>query len=244
MLKKKIFQEIISEDNDERCMKVQEALEYVKDHISSKIKEDWENSQIAHAKRRFRDFLPDFKDYKDIQTLNWKHWDGSSNYNIRYIFDIKQRYMHISGDFGTASFLLSWEPTFKNTYNLISDPSYFIKKMECSTDNYVYPQQLVKFEVETYYNDFKPNKEEYDYDCQSEYEQDYMDFIEVIESFILAHDYHKGFVARDCEYLQDLEEMDPDYYKHEFGKCISPRVYYWLVGLEMAYEKCVELGIL
>ena len=62
----------------------------------------WREKQIKHARERFKDFVADFNDYGDIQTLDWRHKDGGSDYHVHYIFDTKQQYMHISGDLGSA----------------------------------------------------------------------------------------------------------------------------------------------
>ena len=33
----------------------------------------WREEQIKHAREHFKDFVADFNDYGDIQTLDWRH---------------------------------------------------------------------------------------------------------------------------------------------------------------------------
>ena len=122
----------------------------------------WREKQIKHARERFKDFVADFNDYGDIQTLDWRHKDGGSDYHVHYIFDTKQQYMHISGDLGSACFYLTWEPTFENMRNRIRAPWYIIGKLECSTDKYAYPDEYVRSEIEEYYKDWAPARDDYD----------------------------------------------------------------------------------
>lgn len=202
----------------------------------------WREKQIKHARERFKDFVADFNDYGDIQTLDWRHKDGGSDYHVHYIFDTKQQYMHISGDLGSACFYLTWEPTFENMRNRIRDPWYIIGKLECSTDKYAYPDEYVRSEIEEYYKDWAPARDDYDEgeDGHEQYLEDKEEFWETIESFIQAHDRHYGFQEANCDRFDELQEIDGEWYEHEFGRCISTRVYCWLVGLEMAWENYVS----
>lgn len=195
----------------------------------------WEEKQIAYARERFSEFVANFKDYGDLQTLDWRHKSGESNYHVHYIFDTKQQCMHISGDLGSACFWLTWEPTFANMHHRIRDPWYIVGKLECSADKYVYPPEYVKAEIEDWYKDCEPQVEHYgDYEL---YLEELEEYEEAIEAFISAHDYHEGFQYALCEKMNAIEELDGEWYEHNFGRCISTRVYCWLVGLEMAWEQ-------
>lgn len=199
---------------------------------------EWAEKQIRNAKKHFKNFRAEFKDYGDLQTLDWRDENGSSNYHVHYIFDTKQSYMHISGDLGSACFYLTWEPTFENTHTKLHSLEYIAGKIECSTDKYVYPEEYVRADIEDYYKDCMPqreDKEEYEDDWQ--YEDAVDEFKEIIESYINAHDYHRGFNAADCDKFEQLEELDCEWWEHNFGEVLAPRLYCWFVGLEMAWEQ-------
>lgn len=199
------------------------------------MNQKWMEKQIRHARDKFKNFRADFKDYGDLQTLEWRDRSGSSHYHIHYIFDIKQQHMHVSGDLGSACFCLTWEPTFANMCNVIRDPQYITGKIECSTDKFVYPEEYVRAEVEEYYKDSEPKQ--YDYNDCEQYLEELEEFKETIESIISSHDYYKGFQSGACEKMEEVESLDPEWYEHNFGQCISTRVYCWLVGLQMAWEQ-------
>ena len=201
----------------------------------------WKEKQITNAKREFKDFIVEFKDYKDLQTIDWRNKNGSNNYHIHYILDIKQQYMHISGDLGSACFCLTWQPCFENVHSLLRDPGYILGKMECATDKYVYPEEYVRAEIEEYYAESRPQRE--NFDDEEEFWEETEKFENTVNDFINAHDYKNGFMpfASDC--FEDIEELDPEWYEHNFGCCVAPRVYLWLVGLEMAYEQYTEKSV-
>lgn len=199
----------------------------------------WRKKQIMQARKNFKDFHAEFKDYGELQTLDWRHKCGSNNYHVHYIFDTKQQYMHVSGDLGSASFCLTWEPTLQNMSNRINDPWYIIEKMECATDDFVYPEEYVRADIEKRYKDLVPQRDDYpeDENGRKKYEYDLEEFTETIESFIDAHDYHHGFCAYEFDRLEELQDLDLEWYEGNHGRCISPRVYFWLVGLQMAWEQ-------
>lgn len=79
-----------------------------------------------------------------------------------------------------------------------------------------------------------------DYSDQKEYQKALEEYNDILSALIAAHDYRNGFIPGDCERFNELTDFDPDWYDHNFGKRISTRMYCWLVGLKMAYEKYME----
>ena len=191
--------------------------------------------QIKHAREHFKNFHAEFKYYGDLQTLDWKDKSGSNYYHVHYIFDTKQKYMHVSGDLGAACFFLTWEPNLRNMSNMINNPQYIIGKMECATDKFVYPEDTVRADIEEYYADCRPERKFYE--DEQEYEEALKEYNEFINDFIEAHDYHNGFCSDNYDIVKKIEKFDPEWYEHDFGRCISTRVYCWLVGLQMAWEQ-------
>ncbi|SHK30859.1 hypothetical protein [Hespellia stercorisuis] len=199
------------------------------------LQEKWKQECISHAKERFKNFRADFRDYVDFQTLDWRHESGRSDCHVHYIFDTKQQYMYISGDLGSACFYLTWQPTFKNMHNKIHQIEYVMGKIECSTDEYIYPEEMVKAELHDNYDCFMPDPD--DYEKTEYYEDALQEWNKALEQVIYHTGYHSGF-DQDSEAIEALEKIDEEWWdRNDFGKTISQRVYLWFMGLQMAWEE-------
>ena len=201
----------------------------------SERRRNYHTEQCKSAREHFKDFVADFKDYGDLQTLDWRNKDGSSNYHVHYIFDTKQRYLHISGDLGSAAFYLSWEPTFENVTST-KDINYLARKIECTTDKWVYSEELASEEIDEYMEDIKPERD--DFEDESEYLSEKEDFEDYVEKLKESFDYHRGLVVDDADLMEWMEHtFDFEFYEQNFGRVLAPRIYLWFMGLELAWEQ-------
>ncbi len=117
---------------------------------------------------------------------------------------------------------------------------YIIGKMECSTDKYVYPIEMVEAELHDRYDCIKPNPD--DFEEPEDYEEKLEEWELALSLYAEHTDHYNGFDA-DSEALQALEKIDEEWWDHRsIGAAINPRVYAWFVGLRMAWEQLHEGG--
>lgn len=69
----------------------------------------------------------------DIFIADWKNANGSSDFAIRYMLDIKKGILTISGDVGSC--IANWyhEVTSAELKTLMEDAEYFVSKIQCSS---------------------------------------------------------------------------------------------------------------
>lgn len=184
--------------------------------------------QIKHAKEKFKDFVPTFKQYNGLSTLDWRNKNGSSEYYIRYIFDEDKNSLYISGDLGNACVVLTEKATLKNLSSYINTVSYFIEKIKCSTDLYQYDNRIAEEEIMQRFEDYFGDT------MVDEQWEEIEDMISDISNNYF--DCRTGIVANDS-WIEVLESYDSDYFDwiYRVGRRVDARVVLWLVGLNMAY---------
>lgn len=192
---------------------------------------------IERARRQFKDFVPVFKQLEGIQTLEWRHKSGTSNYYVKYVFDEEDWNVYISGDLGSAVISLTEKATLQTLSKYIRMPGYFIEKIECSTDLYNYDIDTAREELkETLSGYIDPD----DFD-EDELEEEQDKLAELLDELMECVDQFDGWRLSD-NLDRKLSEHDPDYFEwlYNVGKYINPRVILWLVGMEMAYDALEE----
>lgn len=198
--------------------------------------------RIQNARRHFADHHAKFEQHDGISTLDWRNKNGSSNYYVRYVFDEKHCHLYISGDLGSAVVRLTEYATLKSLSSYIESIYYFAKKVQCSTDLYEFDYDRAKEEVRKHLTDIEPDFDEDDKDAVETYEElmdEREDIIcELMENFSST----RGLQILSSS-LSKLDAICPDYpeWIYGAGECLSPRVIYWLVGLNMAYQQIKEV---
>lgn len=181
----------------------------------------------------------DFKDHvakviennANVFIVDWKNANGSSTYYIRYILDKPTGTLVIQGDLGYA--IASWN-FYKEVYEVVQHMNiaeYFVEKLQCSTDVYVYDEEDITEDLYTYLGeiigDYKPE----------EHKQIYKDFEFIEQEIKYARSNDEKYSVQLCEMLQKYDDnWECNYYLNNAGERIAPRVYLWIVGLRMAYE--------
>lgn len=184
---------------------------------------DYKEAQIKHAKSHFANHRAKLKRHGEITTLDWRNENGSYEYYVHYVFD--GCLLYISGDLGSAVVRLSEEATLKHlaSFNSID---YFVKKIECSTNKYVFNERIAKAEL---LEQLFPNDE----DNPELLAPDLID--DLLEYYFMS----SGFEDVPSDLIEQVEELDPDYWEW-FGSCgevVDTRIFLWLVGLQMAWEQ-------
>lgn len=177
-------------------------------------------------------------------AIDWRRADGSSDYYVNYIIDKKRGSLIVSGDLGDS--IATWYNPLavKELSNFIrNNIYYYIEKIQCSSDLYVWDSgdivqdiisNLGEDVIEEYIND--PNG------C-SEIEN-LVEFTEFLDDEVCNSEISDRFIP-----TKDLEEVIgniyPDYWEwlYDCGKTVSPRVYLWAIGLDMAVKQLESEGV-
>ena len=60
-----------------------------------------EETRKAAKEHVFRDFIPTTESFGSIQIVDWRNKNGSKEGAIRFLFDNAEKYLHISGVYGS-----------------------------------------------------------------------------------------------------------------------------------------------
>lgn len=166
-------------------------------------------------RKLFKEHKAHFKDLGDIQVLDWKK-DNTICQSIRYVFDGSKLY--ISGDYGFATFWLTWHGTVENMKGLSIE--YFFEKCKAfEEEKYSFSSKQAKEEIkyhmewmfEDYYNIQKQNEEEIEGYQQeiSELDIDDEDYDNDLESLKDNIEYCNEQIqkAYDNEYINNKKEI-------------------------------------
>lgn len=184
--------------------------------------------QIKRAQNSFRNHKAKFEQFDGISILDWRNIDGSSNYYVHYVFDEEKGCLYITGDLGSAVVRLTERATLESLSSYINSVDYFLGKIQCSTDKYVYNEELAR-------NQLKQRliipDEEYEDERLEELQELISDTLECFEEL-------SGFNLSD-DVEERLSKEDADYWEwiYDIGKTVDIRVILWLVGLEMAHKQ-------
>ncbi len=163
--------------------------------------------------------------------IDWRKGNGGSDYYVNYIIDKKRGYLIISGDLGEC--IATWysRNTVHNIAGYVRNISYFIEKIKCSSDCYIYDEEkiidAVRLELRkagvTRLNDWEKFKEEvYEY---------------TTDSGFIPHGHARDFL--DANLGEDWWDGS-----NKWGRSVSQRVYLWAAGLNMAVDQLTEFCLL
>jgi hypothetical protein len=160
--------------------------------------------------------------------LKWKQ-PGTTIYYIQYVFDNNNIY--ITGDVGYAVVRLTEKATLKALSKYLDSISYFIEKIECSSDKY-------DFDKDTAIEYLKKERKYWAEDTDDKAELNKIS--EVFDKYIryAANDDWERCMY-DVDLYDDMTDIDVDAWEwlSDVGKVYGQRVIMWLVGLKMAYEQ-------
>ena len=179
------------------------------------------------------------QDTERYLAIDWRKTNGSSEFYVNYVFDKKCGSLIISGDLGYC--IATWHNVLDVTKlkSLIKDAPYFVKKIQCSTDKYVYDENDILADIREIIEQhdidrFIANNND---ECENADE-----FWKIIENEINNSRCTNTFLPTD-RLVEIISEIDPDYYYEWLYRCgqrIDARVYLWIVGFQMA---CDQLGL-
>lgn len=194
--------------------------------------------RIKRSEKHFSNHIATLHQFDDISTLDWREKNGSSHYYVRYVFDEKHSHLYITGDLGAAVVQLTEKATLETLSDYIENIYYFIKKIQCSTDLYVYDYDTAKAVVTKYLTDVEQDFDEEDEDAAEAYEELMEERKELVSELMENFSTDKGFQVSSS--LQDiLYDVCPDFHDWLWnaGRNVDERIILWLVGLNMAYQQ-------
>lgn len=167
---------------------------------------------------------------EDFFIADWANANGSSDYAIRYVLDVKKGILMITGDVGSA--IANWylPVTAKKLKSLVLNVGYFVGKIRCSTDLYIYREDDIREDLNEKYKELK----------------NMIHHINSLESlrddFEVLRDWCNNYQYTDAKMTPEIERICDTYGINlsKIGSRISPRVHMWTVGYQMLAE---QLGI-
>lgn len=166
---------------------------------------------------------------EDFFIADWANANGSSDYAIRYVLDIKKGILMITGDVGSA--IASWYSpvTAKKLKGLVLDFGYFVGKIKCSTDLYIYREDDICEDLDEKYKELKNMIHIIPLESLR-------DDFEVLRDWCNNHQCADAKMSPEIEMICDTYAINLD----GIGRRISPRVHLWAAGYQMLAE---QLGI-
>lgn len=194
------------------------------------IKREYE----VEAKKNFKNHEATYVEYSGgLAVLDWRNKDGSSTHYIRYVFDGCNLY--ISGDVGTVVVRLTEKATLATLAGYLDMVNYFVKKIQCSSDLYLYDFATASKVLDQHLIDALDDKE---YDDPDDKQTALEDRYDLKSDLLECLDSCTGWTVGN-DLTEKLSEIDPDYIEwlYTAGRDLHPRVAYWLWGLYLAYHQ-------
>jgi hypothetical protein len=167
--------------------------------------------------------------------LDWRREDGGGDWYINFIVDKKRGAFIVSGDLGDSIAVWYSPITPEELRGYVFDVDYYVKKIECASDLYVYDGDDIIADL----------KEHIDIDAENAYLETHDEFEDSSELWEKLEDYiydslyrHDQFIPSD-DLIAIIKDFDSDYWEwlHNCGKRIDGRVYIWAIGLNMAMKQ-------
>lgn len=177
------------------------------------------------------------QDTERYLAIDWRRSNGSVDYYVNYILDKKRGSLIISGDLGDC--IATWynKVSPKNMGSYLGSIDYFMSKFQCASDDFTYDEDDVIADIR---KTISESGHSISYCC----ERNCMSESELWEE--IAREVYKsircGKIIPTERLLEIIGLIDSDYFEWigSCGKKISPRVYFWTIGFQMA---CEQLGL-
>lgn len=164
--------------------------------------------------------------------IDWRKASGDSDFYVNYIIDKKRGSLIISGDLGEC--IATWysSNTVRNIAGYVRDIGYFIEKIRCSSDCYIYDDEEIIKDIE---HELSEAGAEYSDGDWEEFKDAVFEY--TTENGFIPHGNARDFL--DTHLGEDWWD-DASYW----GRSISQRVYLWAAGLNMAVDQLTEYRVL
>lgn len=170
--------------------------------------------------------------------IDWRKADGGGDYYVNYIIDKKRGSLIISGDLGDC--IATWynPNTVHKIASYVRNIDYFLSKFQCASDRYIYDADQLIGDVEKALYESEQTIEWDNVEFQDEWEE----FQDEVPAYLNDYGFFPNGEVEEflIKYLGD-EWWDGSNF---WGRNVSPRVYLWAAGLNMAVDQLDKSGLL
>ena len=198
------------------------------------------NTELLKAEKHFANHKARLDILDDhLSILNWKQ-PGMQAYAFRAVMD--GYHVYLSGDLGAAVIRLTEPATLKALSGYWKSPEYFMEKIVCTTDDYVFDYRAAKDELRERKNSLMKEYRDNHPDMLANGETEYQCDLDDAEGNLLADfNAERGFGANAASLFDWLElDADGDETVPYMGRKIVERIWLWLAAFEMAYQELMN----
>lgn len=168
---------------------------------------------------------------ENFLVVDWKNENQSIIDSIRYIVDIKNGNLIVSGDCGYS--IASWyDEVFPSSMKTnLNDPGYYSEKLRCTSDKYTYEQRDIEEDLEAMLQHMHQTGLP-----TSEIEKDYA----LLKKFYTSDAYpaQSAYITGSTPLPDNIMALTKKYaIDSRIGQRLSPRIYMWAIGYQMAYNQ-------
>lgn len=180
---------------------------------------------------RFKNHIATFTDYGNIKILDFAE-PGTSNWQIRFLFEEDHYRLHISGDLGELTACNYNNMTYEDFGDFVHNPGYFESKIECHS------RQLYEYDEDKAKRDLLEYLAEYEWEKELKYTNDTLEEVRDYEIDCILEDLNP-YTGLGSKAYDRLSEIDGDCFEwiSEIGKEDSGVLDIYLTAFELAQKQ-------
>ena len=180
---------------------------------------------------RFKNHIATFTDYGNIKILDFAE-PGTSNWQIRFLFEEDYYRLHISGDLGELTAYNYNNMTYEDFGDFVHNPGYFESKIECHS------RQLYEYDEDKAKRDLLEYLAEYEWEKELKYTNDTLEEVRDYEIDCILEDLNP-YTGLGSKAYDRLSEIDGDCFEwiSEIGKEDSGVLDIYLTAFELAQKQ-------
>ena len=180
---------------------------------------------------RFKNHIATFTDYGNIKILDFAE-PGTSNWQIRFLFEEDHYRLHISGDLGELTACNYNNMTYEDFGDFVHNPGYFESKIECHS------RQLYEYDEDKAKRDLLEYLAEYEWEEELKYTNDTLEEVRDYEIDCILEDLNP-YTGLGSKAYDRLSEIDGDCFEwiSEIGKEDSGVLDIYLTAFELAQKQ-------
>ena len=180
---------------------------------------------------RFKNHIATFTDYGNIKILDFAE-PGTSNWQIRFLFEEDHYRLHISGDLGELTAFNYNNMTYEDFGDFVHNPGYFESKIKCHS------RQLYEYDEDKAKRDLLEYLAEYEWEKELKYTNDTLEEVRDYEIDCILEDLNP-YTGLGSKAYDRLSEIDGDCFEwiSEIGKEDSGVLDIYLTAFELAQKQ-------
>lgn len=182
--------------------------------------------------QRFKNHIATFRDLGDIKILDFAE-PGTSNWQIRFLFEEDHYRLHISGDLGELIAYNYNNMTYEDFgSDFVHNPGYFECKIQCHS------RKLYEYDYDRAKKDLLEYLAEYDWAEEMRYSSDSLEEVRDYEIDCILEDLN-SYTGLGSKAYDRLSEIDADCFEwiSEIGKEESGILDIYMTAFELAQKQ-------